>query len=270
MTSHARHLPGIALAVVVASSLAFSQQRAPVGYDDTPMQPNGKWHIHDGTRPQPKVVTPGGLPSGIMSAPSDAVVLLGRGDDLSAWQMQNGTPVTWPIKDSVLQTGKGMIRTKEEFTDFQLHVEFATPSVAKGDSQDRGNSGVFLLGRFEIQVLDSYQNPTYPDGQASAMYGQFPPLVNASRGPGQWQAYEIAFSAPRFAAEGSMEKPAIVTVFHNGVIVHHATPFWGPTTHRAIGKYAPRDAKGPISLQDHGNPISYRNIWIRPLKSYDE
>lgn len=259
---------GVAVAMLAVSS-TIGQQPRP-GYDDTPMQPNGKWRIHDSRRPQPTVVTPGGMPSGLMSPPSDAVVLLGRTDDLNAWQMNDGSPVTWAMKDSVLQTGKGMIRTKAEFTDFQLHVEFATPGVVKGDSQDRGNSGVFLLGRFEIQVLDSYQNQTYPDGQASAMYGQFPPLVNASRGPGQWQAYDIAFSAPRITADGSVEKPATVTVFHNGVIVHHATPFWGPTAHRTIGKYAPAHVRGPISLQDHGNPVSYRNIWIRPLKGYDE
>jgi hypothetical protein len=129
---------------------------------------------------------------------------------------------------------------------------------------------VFLLGQFEIQVLDSYQNPTYPDGQASAMYGQYPPLVNASRPPGEWQAYDIVFMAPRFNAAGTLEKPAVVTVFHNGVVVHHATAFQGPTQHKVIGKYAPASATGPLRLQDHGNPVHFRNIWIRPLKGYDE
>jgi hypothetical protein len=169
----------------------------------------------------------------------------------------------------VLSTGKGMIRTHAEFTDYQLHVEFATPKDVKGNSQERGNSGVYLNGKFEIQVLDSYQNPTYPDGQAAAMYGQFPPLVNASRPPGEWQSYDIVFTAPHFTAAGVVSKPAIVTVLHNGIVVHNATPFWGPTQHKRIDPYTPDNAKGPIALQDHGNPVRYRNIWIRPLTADD-
>jgi hypothetical protein len=254
---------GIAGAVAIGA-----QQPGKLGYDDTPMQPNGKWHIHDGTRPQPRVVTPGAMAS--TGAPSDATTLIGNGSDLSAWQGADGAAASWAMKDGVVETGKGVIRTRQDFSDFQLHVEFATPSSVKGDGQGRGNSGVILLGAFEIQVLDSYQNPTYPDGQASAMYGQFPPLVNASRPPGEWQAYDIVFTAPRFSPEGSVTKPAIVTVFHNGVLVHHATPFWGPTAHRAIQPYKASNAKGPITLQDHGNPIRYRNVWIRPLKAEDE
>jgi hypothetical protein len=138
----------------------------------------------------------------------------------------------------------------------------------KGDSQERGNSGVFLNGVFEIQVLDSYQNRTYADGSASAMYGQYPPLVNASRPPGEWQTYDIAFTAPRFTQAGSVE-PAVVTVFHTGVLVHDATSFLGPTAHKQIPPYKPEFAKGPIALQDHGNPVRYRNVWIRPNKGYD-
>ena len=243
---------------------------APTGYKDTPMQPNGKWHVHDDDRPRPVVVKPGpfvGLP-----APADAIVLLGAGQDLSKWQMtQGGGAVTWPIENGVLSSGRGMIRTtQDDFTDYQLHVEFATPSEVKGDSQGRGNSGVFLLGAFEVQVLDSYQNPTYPDGQAAAMYGQYPPLVNASRPPGEWQTYDILFTAPRFTASGTLDKPAVVTVIHNGIVVHNATPYLGPTEHKMIGKYTPASAKGPIRLQDHGNPVHFRNIWIRPIKGYDE
>ena len=242
-------------------------QQAPIGYDDTPMQPNGKWRVHDGTRPYPPLVTPAGADSA--PAPSDALVLLGAGADLSAWQMADGAPAAWAMKDGVLQTGKGMLQTKEQFTDVQLHVEFATPSEVKGDSQGRGNSGVFLLGHFEIQVLDSYRNITYSDGQAAAMYGQYPPLVNVARSPGQWQTYDIIFKAPRFTPEGKLEAPAVVTVLHNGVIVHHATPFWGPTRHRSVLPYTPAMASGPIALQDHGNPVRYRNIWVRRLKGYD-
>jgi hypothetical protein len=201
-----------------------------------------------------------------LAPPADATVLVGTKDDRSIWQMMDGSPAGWMMKNGVLETGKGIIRTKAEFTDFQLHVEFATPSEVKGDSQGRGNSGVFLLGKFEIQVLDSYQNPTYPDGQAAAMYGQFPPLVNASRPPGQWQTYDIAFAAPRFKQGGTLDQPAVVTVLHNGVVVHHAARFWGPTAHKKIDPYTADTAKGPIALQDHGNPVRYRNIWIRPLE----
>jgi hypothetical protein len=238
---------------------------APTGYKDTPMQPNGKWHVHDDDRPRPVVVKPGpfvGLP-----APADAIVLLGAGQDLSKWQMtQGGAAVTWPIENGVLSSGKGMIRTKQDdFTDYQLHVEFATPSEVKGDSQGRGNSGVFLNGVFEIQVLDSYNNKSYADGQASAMYGQIPPMVNASRPPGEWQSYDIVFRGPKFNGT-TLEKPAIVTVLHNGVVVHAADQFLGPTMHKQIGTYAATNAKGPIQLQDHGNPVRFRNIWIRPLK----
>ena len=265
-----RHQLPLAIMLAVFGAGALAQQNN-LGYDDTPMQPNGRWHVHDSKRPQPRVVKPGGT-LGAAAAPADATVLVGAGADRSAWQMlEGGGPVTWAMADGVLETGKGMIRTKAEFTDFQLHVEFATPKDVKGDSQGRGNSGVFLLGKFEIQVLDSFQNPTYPDGQASAMYGQYPPLVNASRGPGEWQAYDIVFTAPRFKPSGGStpDKPAVVTVLHNGVVVHNGTAFWGPTAHRKIDPYAPDTAKGPIALQDHGNPVRYRNIWIRPLTAYD-
>jgi len=268
-------MPASLLVIMCAASLSAQQTPpkpqaeppAPTGYRDTPMQPNGRWHIHDDDRPRPVVVTPGpfvGLP-----APSDAIVLLGTGTDLSKWQMQEGGgPVTsWPLSDGVLSSGKGFIRTKQDdFTDYQLHVEFATPSQVKGDSQGRGNSGVFLNGAFEIQVLDSYNNKTYADGQASAMYGQIPPMVNASRPPGEWQSYDIFFISPRFK-DGKLEKPAVVTVLHNGVLVHHADAFFGPTAHKLNPPYEPSNAHGPIGLQDHGNPVHFRNIWIRPVKA---
>jgi len=260
------------VAVAIASVLVvaiLAGQQAPTGYDDTPMQPNGKWRIHDGKRPQPPIVTPGRANPAPLPGPSDAIALLGAGSDLGAWQMTDGSPATWVMKEGIVETGKGMMRTKAEFTDFQLHVEFATPGTVKGNSQERGNSGVYLLGKFEIQVLDSFQNVTYPDGQASAMYGQYPPMVNASRPPGEWQTYDIAFTAPRFNAGNTLDKPAVVTVLHNGVLVHNATPFWGPTAHKKIDPYTPDSAKGPLMLQDHGNPVRFRNIWIRPLKGYD-
>ncbi|MBI1875875.1 MAG: DUF1080 domain-containing protein [Acidobacteria bacterium] len=270
MTNGKRRMMSITVLLVGITGSPRGDQ-APIGYTDTPMQPDGRWHIHDGARPQPRLVKPGQPGIAIASsAPSDAIVLLGSGNDLSAWQAMDGSPAPWPMANGVLRTGKGLIRTKAEFSDFQLHVEFATPDEVKGDSQGRGNSGVFLLGKFEIQVLDSYENPTYPDGQAAAMYGQFPPLVNASRPPGEWQAYDIVFTAPRFTANGAFDKPAVVTVFHNGIVVHNATAFWGPTAHRRINPYTPDTAKGPLTLQDHGNPIRYRNVWIRRLGGYDE
>ena len=259
------------LVILVALSLnvAVSAQQAPIGYDDTPMQPNNKWRVHDGTRPYPPLVTPAPNGGGIGGHPSDAIVLVGAGSDLSAWQMTDGSRATWKMNDGVLQTGKGVVQTRQHFTDFQLHVEFATPSEVKGDSQGRGNSGVFLLGKFEVQVLDSYNNVTYSDGQAAAMYGQYPPLVNVARAPGEWQTYDIVFTAPRFAADGTLAKQAIVTILHNGVVVHNATAYWGPTRHKSVLPYTPDMASGPIALQDHGNPVRYRNIWIRTLGDCD-
>jgi hypothetical protein len=233
------------------------------------MQPTGKWRVHDGRRPYPSVVAPGAASDVVAPPPADATMLLGKNDDLQAWQMADGSRPTWTMKDGVLLTGKGILQTRQQFTDFQLHLEWATPSEVKGDSQGRGNSGVFLLGQFEIQVLDSYKNITYPDGQAAAMYGQYPPLVNVARGPGEWQTYDIIFTAPRFAVDGKLERAAVVTVLHNGVVVHNATEFWGPTRHRSVLPYQPAMARGPIALQDHGNPVRYRNIWIRPVTNYD-
>jgi hypothetical protein len=242
--------------------MSAQSPKAPTGYDDTPMQPDGKWRIHDGNRPRPKVVTPGGFVS--IPPPDDATVLVGGGSDLSKWQMASGAPAAWSMSDGVVHTGKGFVQTKATFMDVQLHVEFATPSQVSGDSQERGNSGVFLPGGFEIQVLDSFNNLTYADGQAAAMYGQHPPMVNASRGPGEWQSYDITFKAARFNGD-TLVTPAIVTVLHNGVLVHHARPFWGGTTHKAIVPYRPAMARGPIRLQDHGNPVRYRNVWVREL-----
>ncbi|HEX7139135.1 MAG TPA: DUF1080 domain-containing protein [Vicinamibacterales bacterium] len=260
-----KHLAPIAACLTILTTSMLLAQPPKLGYDDTPMQPGGRWHIHDGARPQPRIVTPG---NALGAAPSDAVVLFGSRGDLSKWRMQDGSPITWSSTNGVLESAKGYIQTREEFSDFQLHIEWATPAPPKGDGQARGNSGVFLLGKFEVQVLDSFHNPTYPDGQAAALYGQFPPLVNASRPPAEWQAYDIVFDAPRFSDQ-KVAAPAIVTVFHNGVVVHHAAQYWGATTHRAIVPYTPDMVKGPIALQDHQNPVQFRNIWIRPLAGYD-
>ncbi len=248
---------------VLTAGVAFAQS-LQLGYDNTPLQPNGKWRMHNSNRPVPSVVVPG--PMIVAPPPSDALVLLGTGSNLSQWQASDGSKAAWSVSNGVLQTGKGLIQTKAEFTDLQLHIEFATPKKVEGAGQGRGNSGVFLAGVFEIQVLDSFQNSTYADGQAAAMYGQFPPLVNASRGPGQWQSYDIAFVAPRFSVSGELLSPAVVTVFHNGVLVHNARAFWGPTAHGRIASYVPSNARGPIQLQDHQSPVRYRNIWVRELR----
>jgi hypothetical protein len=169
------------------------------------------------------------------------------------------------VKNGELLSGKGQIVSKQQFGDAQIHVEFATPTPPEGTSQGRGNSGVFLMGDIEIQVLDSYENVTYADGQASAVYGQYPPLVNASRPPGQFQTYDIIFHPPHFGADGKLEKKATVTVLHNGVLVQDHVEVMGPTGHHMIGDYKPGKTKGPLALQDHGNPIHFRNIWVRDL-----
>lgn len=259
--------------VALMAALALAQEHRKLGYKDTPILPGGKWHVHDGDRPMPKVIEPGtcSTPEQPGRAPSDAVVLF-DGQDLSRWTDGRGGPAAWPVENGAVVTkaGAGVLRTRDEFGDCQLHVEWSTPTPPKGEDQGRGNSGVLLFGRYEIQVLDSYENLTYPDGQAAAIYGQYPPLVNASRPPGQWQSYDIIFTAPRFKEDGSLESPAYATVLHNGVLVHNHTALIGPMAFRAIAKYQPHGLKGTLVLQDHGNPVRYRNIWIRELKTYDE
>jgi hypothetical protein len=259
-------------AVLATASLLVGQDRPKLGFKDTPMLPGGKWHVHDGDRPQPPVIAPG-TPSTQESpgkAPSDAVILF-DGTDLSHWRTGNG-PAAWELKDGAIVTGagKGELRSREEFGDCQVHVEWSAPTPPRGRDQGRGNSGVLLMGRYEIQVLDCFENLTYPDGQTAAIYGQYPPLVNACRPPGQWQTYDIIFTAPRFKPDGSVETPAYATVLHNGVLVHNHTALLGPMTYRNLAKYTPHGPKGPLALQDHGNPVRYRNIWVRPLKGYDE
>lgn len=209
--------------------------------------------------PVPKVVNPG--PVG--GHPADAIVLF-NGTSLSQWHAADGGPARWKIVDGAMQVvpGTGSLFTNRKFGACQLHIEWATPSVVQGKSQNRGNSGVYLQGRYEIQVLDSYHNPTYPDGQAGALYGNFPPLVNVCRPPGQWQTYDIVFHPPKLAADGKTIIPGSYTVFQNGVLVQDHVPVRGHTTASAFHGVT---AKGPLVLQDHGHPVRFRNIWIRPL-----
>jgi Domain of Unknown Function (DUF1080) len=227
-----------------------------------------KWKPHDTDRPVPTVIDPGTSSSqdNAGKPPSDAVVLF-DGQDLSQWTEKNGSPAKWKVGSGYFEVvpKAGYIYTRQPFGDCQLHVEFAEPSPPIGEGQDRGNSGVFLMGLYEIQVLDSVNNTTYADGQAAAVYGQYPPLVNASRPPGQWQTYDIIFHGPRFASDGKLTRPARVTVLHNGVLVQDNVEITGPT---ASGKpYEQTPEKLPLALQDHNHPVRYRNIWIRELSS---
>jgi hypothetical protein len=233
-------------------------------------QVDAKWKIHDPARPVPPVID-SGTPSTQESPgrpPSDAVVLF-DGKDLSKWADKDGGAAKWKVENGYFEvlSKTGYVHTREAFGDCQLHVEFAEPNPPKGVYQDRGNSGVFLHGLYEIQVLDSYESKTYADGQAAAIYGQYPPLVNASRPPGQWQMYDIVFHGPRFDAAGKLTSPARETVFHNGVLVQDNVELSGPTAHGQRPPYKPTPEKLPLALQDHSHPVRYRNIWIRELKS---
>lgn len=207
--------------------------------------------------PEPPIVTPGKAGS----APSDAIVLF-DGKDLSAWKSADGGPARWKVEDGAMVMNGGNILTKEDFGDVQLHVEWATPTKIEGEGQGRGNSGVYLQGRYEIQVLDSYENKTYPNGQAGAFYGHNAPLVNASRKPGEWQMYDIIFRAPKPGPDGGVI-PGSFTVLHNGVLIQDNIPVKGDATTAA--QFSGVTPKGPLLLQDHSNPVRYRNIWLRKL-----
>lgn len=229
-------------------------------------QPIGDWPQHSKNRPKPPVVMPG---VGTVGAkpPSDAIVLF-DGRNLDRWQDARGAGARWKVANGYFEVapGTGTIATRESFGDVQLHVEWASPNPPKGEDQDRGNSGVFLMGRYEVQVLDSYGSVTYADGQAAAIYGQYPPLVNASRPPGEWQSYDIVFSRPRFDGAGKLVKPARLTVLHNGVLVQDGVEPVGPTAHQRRPPYEAHADRLPITLQDHEHPVRYRNIWVRDLE----
>ncbi|HUY87956.1 MAG TPA: DUF1080 domain-containing protein [Pirellulales bacterium] len=206
--------------------------------------------------PKPNVVTPG--ESG--GPPSDAIVLFG-GKDMSAWVGGE----KWLVKDGVATVHGGGVTSKQSFGDCQLHVEWASPKEVKGEGQGRGNSGIYLQNRYEVQILDSYGNETYYDGQAGAIYKQWPPLVNACRKPGEWQTYEILFEGPRFDKNGKLAKPAYVTVLHNGVLIQNHAELQGSTAWDKAPEYEAHPPKQPISIQHHGNPVRFRNLWIREL-----
>ncbi|HEX5481973.1 MAG TPA: DUF1080 domain-containing protein [Terriglobia bacterium] len=229
-----------------------------------------KYPPNDRSRPQPHVITPGGcsMQASVRRPPSDATILF-NGKDLSDWKSIKGGSAPWKAQDGYFEVvpGTGDIETRQSFKDFQLHVEWTTPAPPHGEDQNRGNSGIYLQGLYEIQVLDSFHSKTYPDGQAGAVYGEYPPLVNASCPPGQWQTYDIIFRAPRFMPNGNLLRPARVTVIQNGVLVQDNVAITGPTRVHD-GKrppYPPGVSQGPLRLQDHHHPVRYRNIWMREL-----
>ncbi len=207
--------------------------------------------------PVPPIVRPGAG----AAPPSDAVVLF-DGNGLAEWRDPK-----WKLEDGAVTVvaKTGSLVTKRGFGDVQLHIEWRTPAKVEGEGQERGNSGIFLMERYEVQVLDSYENVTYANGQAGSIYKQHSPLVNASRGPGEWQSYDIVFTAPRFRSDGKVDRPATLTVFHNGVLIQNHVEVKGTTTYIGEPKYEPHPPKAPLALQDHGNPVSYRNIWVREL-----
>ena len=249
--------------IAICSGIVVLTLASPVlGQIDT------RWKIHDPDRPLPPVITPGtaSTQESPGKPPSDAVVLF-DGTNLDQWAGKDESPAQWKVENGYIEVAPktGDIHTKKSFGDCQLHVEFSEPVPPAGESQGRGNSGVFLMGDYEIQVLDSYENKTYADGQASAVYGQYPPLVNPARPPGQWQTYDIVFHRPRFDPQGKLLRPARVTVFFNGTVVQDNVELTGPTAHKARPPYKPGPEKAPLALQDHGNPVRFRDIWIREL-----
>ena len=216
-------------------------------------------------KPEPKVVTPGKTNS---DAPSDAVILF-NGTSGSNWKHKNGDDAKWTVADNAftVKPGTGDIQSKQKFGDCQLHIEWKIASNVTGDGQNRGNSGIFLMGRYEVQVLDNYNNinKTYVNGQAGSMYKQSPPLVNVCKAPGEWQTYDIIFTAPRFSEKGNVIEPARITVIQNGVLVQNNTTIWGNTVYIGSPFYEKHETKEPLIIQDHGNATSFRNIWVREL-----
>ena len=264
-----KHMPF--LAVLCTLPFIASSLRADTGsafYGDPPDE-HHPWAVHDHNRPQPKKVDPLPYDAAKAKAPADAVVLIGGADaDVNKWEADKGAgaPTAWTLKDGVFQCvpKSGYVRTKDKFGDCQLHVEWSAPTPPQGESQGRGNSGIFLQGLIEIQVLDNYNNPTYADGFACSMYGVSPPLANALRPPGEWQSVDITFRRPIYK-DGKCVEQGFVTVYCNGVLVQDHTQIEGGTGHKGRSKASPFPDAGPLKLQDHGNPVRYRNIWLQTL-----
>lgn len=237
------------------------------GFNDTPVQPWSGWRFGDACRPRPPAVDPGEYEAG--DPPADATVLLGDGSDgeisLDAWESPDGSPPEWNVYDSYVEVSGDWLQTEAAFGDGHYHVEWRVPENPSGSGQTPGNSGVWLASNYEIQVLHSYENPTYADGVAGALYGQHPPLVNAARPAGEWQTFDIVWYAPRFTDDGEVASPGVVTVYWNDVLVQSATVVHGATPYKALPEYSPHPPEMPLQLQDHGRPVQYRNIWYEPL-----
>ena len=265
MQTLARNTVPLAASFLLALPV-FGASSGPRFYGDAP-DDHHPWAVHDGNRPQPPRVVPGEFSSQAQAGrpPADAIVLF-DGKDLSAWQTDKGAAAPWRVADGFMEVvpRTGGIQTRERFGDCQLHIEWAPPAKVEGSSQGRGNSGVFLMGRLEIQVLDSYDNITYADGHAGSYYGINPPLALPLNPPGKWQVYDIVFRRPIYR-DGKVLDPGYVTVFLNGVLVQDHTPLEGSGGHMGRTKPGPFPEKGPLSLQDHGNTTRFRNIWYRPL-----
>lgn len=261
----------LALAAFVAVSAAFAaddNKPSPIGYSDTPVIPGTKWKVHDIDRPAPKVVAPGAK---LGDAPADAIILFNGKDTSQFFSRKKDDPkiypCPWKIENGELIVDGGDSWTKMEFASCQLHVEWKSHPTTKGNSQKKGNGGVFFMDRYESQMLDNDNNPTYADGMTGAIYGQTPPMVNAVRKAGEWQVYDIVFTAPKLKA-GKVVAPARITTFVNGVCVQNNTAIMGPTMHKKTTDYSGTfPEKAPFRFQDHKNepPNRMRNIWVRPL-----
>ena len=227
------------------------------GYNDTPVLPWCQWKVHDADRPAPPRIDPGPVQPPT-PAPSDAIVLF-NGKDLSAWNYTDSK-----LEDGCIVAGDGPLLSKKQFGDCQIHIEWMGPAHFEGPWYNRGNNGVLLMGVYEIQIFDSYNEKIYPDGQTAAIYGQTPPLVNASRPPGQWESFDIIFFAPKFDGE-KLVRPPRVTIFHNGLLVQHNEEIRGEVAHRQIPVFKKKTSTGPLAFGGHGCPVRFRNIWVRPL-----
>jgi hypothetical protein len=264
--------PTVAAAVAAQPAAAGRAPNQPgsqqIQYTQTE---TGRWMIHDVDRPAPPIITPGTFSTAETPGqpPSDAIVLFdGTAASMANWTDTRGNASKWVFRDGYIESvrGAGYIQSKQQFGSCQLHVEFATPSRVTGTSQGRGNSGVFLQGQYEVQVLDSYDNKTYPDGQCGALYGRAVPLVNACRKPGEWQAYDIIYHRPLFDKDGKVTRKATFTVFQNGVLIQDHVELQAGTgwiSEHVLTDYVPHGDKGPLQLQDHNNPVRFRNIWLR-------
>ena len=252
------------LVAILFSTIAASVFAEEPGYTDTPLIPGSTWRVHDQTRPQPTIVEPGRGDLGT-TPPGDAIILF-DGTNLDQWIRTDNKPIEGGIKDGSFDIMKtGQLRTKQEFGDYQLHIEWKTPELTEGfDRMNQGNSGVILMGLFEIQIIESKASYVYADGNAGAVYGQYPPLVNPARKPFEWQSFDIFFTAPKFDGT-TLKSPAFVTVVYNGVLVQNHRQILGTVRHRDVPGAYPVREKGPVLLQEHHSPVEFRNIWIRPI-----